>query len=220
MLAERMMTDVRNLMEGTPRNAPAPALAASDFDASADFAAKGTVASNGAWSYGWESQLGGPFRAYSRSFRVKYWGVDVTGWSRNGEGPENGDHCCPFVAKNTSGHDVAEQSLEIPANQLWFHPGPKGEFSVVRWQGKAVGRYAIEARFSALDRTTTDVHISKNGAPLMDGVIDGPGVWHDVLIRSLQCLPDDTIDFAVGFGADRNYNSDITGLEARIGAVR
>jgi len=51
-------------------------------------------------------------------------------------------------------------------------------------------------------------------------VIDGPGVWHDVLIRNLQCDPRDAIDFAVGFGADRNYNSDITGLDARISAVR
>jgi len=90
----------------------------------------------------------------------------------------------------------------------------------VRWQGRAVGRYAIEARFSALDLTSTDVHIAKNGASLVDGVIDGPGVWHDFLIRNLRCDPRDSIDFVVGFGADRNYNSDITGLDARIGAMQ
>jgi hypothetical protein len=83
-----------------------------------------------------------------------------------------------------------------------------------------VGRYAIEARFSALDLTSTDVHIAKNGASLVDGVIDGPGVWHDFLIRNLRCDPRDSIDFVVGFGADRNYNSDTTGLDARISSAR
>jgi len=103
---------------------------------------------------------------------------------------------------------------------LWFHPGDDGEFSVVRWQGKAMGRYTIEARFSALTFTSTDVHLLHNDAPLMDGVIDGRGVWHDVLIRNLTCGPNDAIDFAVGVGADRDNQLDITGLDARIASMR
>jgi TolB-like protein len=220
MLVERMMGHLRNLLEGTPRGGPAWGQAAADFDASEEFAVGGKAASNGSWSYGWEQQLRGPFRLYSRPFQVKYWGIDVTGWSQNGEGPENGDHCCPFVAKNTSGRDLREQVVEIPANQLWFHPGPKGEFSAVRWQGKAASRYTVEVRFSALSLTSTDVHVAKNGVSLMDGAIDGPGVWHDVLIRNLQCVPDDSIDFAVGFGANHNYNGDSTGLDVRIAPMR
>jgi hypothetical protein len=110
MLAERMVADVRNLLEGTPRTGPAWDPAPSDFDASADFAARGNMASNGSWSYGWERDLRGPFQPYSRPFRVQYWGTEVTGWSQSGEGPQNGDHCCPFVAKNTSGHDLFAQS--------------------------------------------------------------------------------------------------------------
>ena len=220
VLVERMISNLRNLLEGNTRSSPAWGTGTSEFDASRDFAAGRGTASNGSWSYGWERQLGGPFDLYRRPFRVQYWGAEVTGWSQNGEGPQNGDHCCPFVAKNTSGHDVREPVVEIPANQLWFHPGPKGEFSIVRWQGNAMGRYAIEARFAALAQTTTDVHVVKNGAAVMDGAIDGQGVWHDVLIRNLACSPDDTIDFAVGFGADNNYNSDITGLDARITSER
>ena len=220
LLVERMMADVRNLLEGNPRSGPGWGAAAEDFDASEDFGIEGKTASNGPWSYGWEQQLSGPLRLYSRPFQVKYWGIDAAGWSQNGEGPENGDHCCPFVAKNTSGREVREQVIEIPANQLWFHPGPKGEFSVVRWQGKAAGRYVVEARFSALTLTSSDVHVAKNGVPLMDGAIDGPGVWQDVLIRNLLCVPDDAIDFVVGFGQNHNYNSDSTGLDARITAMR
>ena len=220
MLVERMLVHVRDLLEGNPRSGPRWGQAAADFDASEDFGIGGKTASSGSWSYGWEQQLRGPLRLYSRPFRVKYWGIDATGWSQSGEGPENGDHCCPYVAKNTSGRGVREQVLEIPANQLWFHPGPKGEFSVVRWQGKAAGRYAVEARFSALSLTSSDVHLTKNGVPLMEGAIDGPGVWHDVLIRNLQCVPDDAIDFVVGFGPNHNYNSDSTGLDARIASMR
>lgn len=219
-LVDRMLVHVRDLVEGNPRSGPQWGAAAADFDAAAQFAAEGTVASSGAWSYGWERQLGGPFRRYSRPFHVKYWGVGTTGWSDSGEGPQNGHHCCPYVAKNTSGQDLQEQIIAIPANQLWFHPGDDGEFSVVRWQGKAMGRYTIEARFSALTFTSTDVHLLHNDAPLMDGVIDGRGVWHDVLIRNLTCGPNDAIDFAVGVGADRDNQLDITGLDARIASMR
>jgi hypothetical protein len=220
VLVERMMLHVRDVLAGNPRAGPAWGAATADFDASNDFTPPGKVASNGHWSYGWEQVLGGPFRLYNRSFQVKYWGVEVIGWSQSGEGPQNGDHCCPFAAKNISGHDLREQMIAIPANQMWLHPGPRGEFSVVHWKGSAVGRYEIEARFSALTVTTTDVHVLKNGAPLTDGAIDGLGVWQDVLIRNLSCEPNDTIDFAVGFGANRNYNSDITGLDARIMVLR
>jgi hypothetical protein len=34
----------------------------------------------------------------------------------------SGDHCCPFVAKNTSGRDIFAQSLAIPANSYGFIP--------------------------------------------------------------------------------------------------
>ena len=219
MLVERMMGHVRNILEGNPRSGPAWGKSMADFDAGAQFAAEGTAASSGPWSYGWEQQLSAPFRRYSRDFHVKYWGLDVMGWSASGEGPQNGHRCCPFVAKNISGHDLQEQILAIPANQLWFHPGDDGELSVVRWQSKAMGRYAIEARFSALTFTSTDVHILLNGGPIMDGIIDGPGVWHDVLIRNLMCRPSATIDFAVGVGPDRDNQLDITGLDARIASM-
>jgi hypothetical protein len=219
MLAERMAGHVRDLLEGNPRRSPAWGRAAADFDAGGEFAAHGPAASYGPWSYGWEKQLSGPFQLYLRAFQVKYWGIGVTGWSDSGEGPQNGHHCCPFIAKNTSGQDLREQIIAIPANQLWFHPGDDGEFSVVRWQSNAVGRYWIEARFSALSFTSTDVHVLKHGAPLMDGVIDGPGVWHDVLIRNLTCEPKDPIDFAVGVGADGDNQLDITGLDVRIGSM-
>lgn len=186
------------------------------FDASKEFRAAGDSQPNGPWSYGWERQLSGPFYAYRRSFLVRYWGLGVIGWSQNGEGPENGSQCCPFVAENVSGQDLREQVVEIPAGQLWFHPGPNGEFSVVRWKNQDAGRYTIEA----LAYISVDAHVVKNGVPLMDGSLDGRGRWHDVLIRALPCGPGDLIDFVAGFGPDPSYVSDITGLDARITPVR
>ncbi|MGC9946874.1 MAG: hypothetical protein ABSF64_10945 [Bryobacteraceae bacterium] len=38
--------------------------------------------------------------------------------------------------------------------------------------------------------------------------------------ETCRAFRDDTIDFAVGSGADRNYNSDVTGPDARISPMR
>jgi hypothetical protein len=211
---------IRNSLQEDPGKSLDWTIASPDFDVAKDFRTGENLASTAEWSYGWEHDLSGPFHPYFKPFNVKYWGVNVSGWSLSGEGPENGAHCCPFVAKNTSGQEIREQSVEIHANQVWFHPGPKGEFSVVRWKSRAIGRYAVEARFSALTSTSTDVHLVRNGVPIVEDLIDAPRMLSEVVIRNLFCNPDDNLDFVVGWGSDRNYDSDITGLDARIASFR
>jgi len=215
LLAARMAAGLDNVLKGRTA-ADWPRAAAGIADAREDFRVNGDQPAAGPWTYGWEQQLSGPLHSYQRMFNVKYWGVDVAGWSQSGEGPQNGQHCCPFVARNISGQDIREQTVGVPASKLFFHPGPNGEYSVVRWKNKDVGRYTIEARFSSLAFVSVDAHVVKNGAPLMEGFLDGRGVWHDFMVRNLRCEPDNSIDFALGFGADHSYVSDSTGLEARI----
>jgi len=215
-LVERMSADFEAVLKSRAGGDWPWSRAKAVADARLDFLAAADQLSGGAWSYGWERQMSGPLYPYPRSFRVMYWGVGVFGWSQSGEGPENGQHCCPFVARNISGQDVREQIVEIPTGKLFFHPGPKGEYSVVRWKNKDAGHYTVEGRFSTLAYASVDVHAIKNGVPLVDGWMDGRRVWHDFLIRALPCDPDEVIDFAVGFGSDHSYHSDITGLDARI----
>ena len=51
--------------------------------------------------------------------------------------------------------------------RLSFHPGPKGEYAVVRWTAPRPASYDVQADFLAIDQaTTTDVHVLHNGKSL------------------------------------------------------
>ena len=64
----------------------------------------------------------------------------------------------------------------IPASNvrhLALHPGPKGEYSVVRWTAPEAGTVEISTRFTGLaERATTDVHVLHNGRALFDGLVN------------------------------------------------
>lgn len=126
------------------------AAGANVYDAAADFSAVSNPASGGTWSYGWEEKLGSELRLYTRHYDTLYWGARVVGWSMSGEGPQHGDLCCPFVAHNVSSGPIHIVGGVIPRGQLWFHPGPHGEYSVVRWTCPGPGRYRMNVRFEAL----------------------------------------------------------------------
>ncbi len=218
VLIDQFLTDLRVVALDEEESAPLHLGNDDGEDAARDFT-PGKPANNGAWSYGWELEMAGPLHPYQKPFRVKYWGVDVIGWSMSGEGPQNGAKCCPFVAKNISGQDIKEPGVRVASDQLWFHPGPKGERSVVRWTSKATGRYLIQTRFTGLSEASSDVHIVRNGVAIVDDTVDSQAAFHDVIIEDFMCLPEDTLDFVVGWGTDRDYNNDITGLDIRIAAT-
>lgn len=220
VLIDQFLTDLGVLAADEEESIPIQALRGNGgANAAADFTPGRQSATNGAWSYGWELHLDGPFHPYQKPFRVQYWGADVIGWSMSGEGPQNGAKCCPFVAKNISGQDIKEPGVRVPNEQFWFHPGPKGERSVVRWTSKATGRYLIQTRFTGLSEASSDVHIVRNGVAIVDDTVDSQAAFHDVIIEDFMCLPEDTLDFVVGWGTDRDYNNDITGLDIRIAAT-
>lgn len=122
--------------------------------------------------------------------------------------------------------NVTHNPLTVPLVAPWatwapgrlaFHPGPKNEFSVVRWTAPEAGGVTVEAGFSGPEnKPTTDVHVLHNGRAVFDGWLNlresGNAVSHT---GRLDVARGDTVDFVVGAG-NGNYGGDTTGLEAVI----
>jgi len=103
--------------------------------------------------------------------------------------------------------------------QIALHPGPGGEYSVVRWTAPQAGDYKLDAAFSGLSTTgpaTTDVHIAQGGKYLLDALLNINGSPNSARHQStLHAERGDTIDFIVGNGSN-SYASDSTALSATI----
>ncbi len=103
-----------------------------------------------------------------------------------------------------------------PPRQVALHPGPHGEYSVVRWTTPAADRYSIAAAFAGLAKATTDVHFLHNGRSKFDALLNISGSPNAVTHTSELALGEgDALDFVVGWG-NANYGSDSTALTATI----
>jgi hypothetical protein len=94
-----------------------------------------------------------------------------------------------------------------------FHPGPNGEYSVIRWTAPQAGFLSLTTMFSGLvyvGPTTTDVHVLLNGISLFDDVVEGFSATSSFSAARTVAFGD-AIDFAVGFGSNRTYFNDSTG---------
>lgn len=178
-------------------------------DVGADFSR--TNNPNGVWSYGWALNLRSPFVLIDNP---SVWhGLD----SWLGYRSELGH---PSVHYNGTGSRMTTHggALHFEPGQLSLHPGPAGEYALVRWTAPETGNISIASVFIGLDcvgKTTTDVHILYNGQSIFDNFVEGCG--EDSAVRfdtNFYVLQGDTIDFAVGFGRDQTYYSDTTGLAA------
>jgi len=98
-----------------------------------------------------------------------------------------------------------------------FHPGPKGEYCVVRWTAPVNGLHDVEAEFRAIDRqTTTDVHILHNGVAVFDGFLRLNGAGGEARQRlPLNLKAGDALDFVVGWG-NGSHICDSTGLSVKV----
>jgi len=205
------------------------------YDAVSDFSASANP--NGVWSYGWSATLGGPLNLYTISDSTCYKGDSA--W---GEYPcSGGDIPPPKLSHNNTNHVISLAphfpNITIPPTLLLLHPGPAGEYSVLRWTAPSSGLFRISTIFSGLDfdgPTSTDVHIlvyrakTQTTTYLLSSQIfysyDLPLVWPSPAPGNqyLTARPDmelaagDTVSVAVGFGVDGDYGFDSTGVEARI----
>jgi hypothetical protein len=186
---------------------------AATFDVETDFSL--STNPNGVWSYGQYTPGNDPTRFVAfgskSSSSQGYIGEDV--WFA-------GDY--PRVSHNNT---VAKIN-----GTVWFyddavilHPGREGEEAVVRWTApNDFNALYLDVAFIGVDYTTTDVHVSLNGAELFAGDIEPlPGTrWGDTerfTPEPFTVSVGDVIDFRVGFLSpyiNAGLNNDSTGLQA------
>lgn len=123
----------------------------------------------------------------------------------------------PNVSHNGTDRELSGQGITWKPGQLSFHPGPAGEYSVVRWTAPQDGTFTVTASFEGIAaRATTDVHVLHGKQSLFDGFINvGDGGNSASFSKTITVKKGDTVDCAVGYG-NRNYICDSTGLAVKI----
>jgi hypothetical protein len=123
-----------------------------------------------------------------------------------------------MVAHNGRKESVGVADSTWAPGQFSLHPGLIGQYSAVCWTATEAGEYAISAAMAGLCRkpTTTDIHIYRNGTPLMDSFINLHGLPNAAkFAKTLTLAKGDRIGVFVGTGGDSPY-SDTTALDLTI----
>ena len=172
-------------------------------NAAAEFSANSNPA--GAWSYGWTTTLGSAFTLFTN--RSSSGGSDF--WYGN-QPPLGG----------SPGYPTVWRSAAVPSDMLLEHPGPAGEYAVLRWTSPINQTIIVSAEFTAQDPhpTSTDVHLRLNGLSLLSGFINSASD-KVTFSQAVSFNQGDKLDFAVGYGSNNNYFFDATGIRATVGAV-
>lgn len=190
-----------------------PILPPQSYDAVRDFSPSG----GRVWSYGYKTQITSALNRYGPSAPI---GAGIL-WIGERFDPQ-GD---PGIVCNSTGVVASYGGVIVhPPNMLNLHPGPSGEYSVLRWTAPDSGTYHLEADFQGLNSnpgTTSNVVILHNNATIFSSNINGFGA------SSAQHFPPteidvaagDTIDFCVGWGSNNDYHSDSTGVRVLISSL-
>jgi hypothetical protein len=181
---------------------------ASAADAAGDFSP--TLNPNDVWSYGYSASLGSTLMLNSpvTDLGVNYW-----------QGSFPGVYIIrfPWLAHNPSSALIG---VVFPPHALVAHPGPSGQYSVLRYTAPAPCSYSVRAEFLGADPvgpTTTDVHVLLNSSPIFSGVVNGYSTGSGPTYgTTLSLIAGDTLDFAVGRGPDGDYYFDSTQLNIEV----
>ena len=160
---------------------------------------------SGAWHYGWTPSLAGAFTLFANrmsSGNHDHW---------YGDQPPLG---------SLPGYPEIDRNTVSFAGMLLAHPGPNGQYAVLRWIAPSANAFSIFSEFTRQDSmpTTTDVHVRLNGASLFSGLLDAASASGS-FGNTLSLNAGDVLDFSVGFGANGNYFFDRTGINASVSAV-
>lgn len=123
----------------------------------------------------------------------------------------------PCVFYNPSDRPVDLHGIHWAPRSVAFHPGPKGEYSDIRYAAPVAGDYRIQAAFTGIDeKTTTDVHVLASGKSLFDSFIllEGHG-RNESFSGTVHLAAGESINFVVGYG-NGEYYYDSTGLNASV----
>ncbi len=124
----------------------------------------------------------------------------------------------PCVTHNPTTQERAIANIRWAPGSLAFHPGPQGQYAVVRFTAPEAGQYAVSAGFSGIDRspTTTEVYVLCRNKPVFQGWLNLKGQGNRAAYSGKLALAvGDTVDFVVGWG-NGTHVCDSTGLEARL----
>jgi len=123
----------------------------------------------------------------------------------------------PCVTHNPTDQVRTLSNIRWEPGRLSFHPGAKGEYTVVRWTAPQAGRYTVQVRFLAIDpAATTDVHVLHNGQGVFNDALQLDGRGAEAAYEGqLQLAAGDTVDCVVGWG-NGTHVCDSTGLEFRL----
>ncbi|MBA3960474.1 MAG: hypothetical protein H0X40_01035 [Chthoniobacterales bacterium] len=198
------------------------AITASSWDAVAEFndsANPDAKNPSGVWSYGWKKILAGRFfLALTHCNDLP----PTSGWSSASGNPEIGHNSHSFPVT------LAPDALTLPPHALFMRPGLNGEYAVLRFTAPADGTYKASGQFYALGDNgigaTTDVWIlpNENKTAAFSALLAySSGARAASFTSKVYPLrKGNTLDFEVGYGANKNYDNDITGLIALIEVVR
>jgi hypothetical protein len=174
---------------------------------------------NGLWTYGSTPTLGGAFTRFACPDRQV---TGLEGWGPSEGGLDSFDYN-PKVFFNAGQASLEIITLTVPPGLLVQHPANDGSLSVVRWSAPATAEYTVDASFVGLDgsgsTTTTDVHVLKGGIQIFGGEVSGQGDTVTLPTSALMFDAGETLDFAVGYGSDMDFQFDSTVLEASIEGV-
>ena len=189
-----------------------PANAGPTYDAANDFSA--TTIPNGVWTYGWSHTLGSSFILDSlrqNTDSLDFW----EGGVQTGAPPGS----FPTIFHNGTNSTITYAgTVSVPPGQLGFHPGPNGEYAVIRFTTPTAAVYSLNSAFQGLDfsgPTSTDVHILLDGTSIFDGTVGAFGSGPS-FSKTLSLQLGDTLDFVVGYGPNKTYFNDSTGLSATL----
>ncbi|MBC8126669.1 MAG: hypothetical protein H8M99_05930 [Gloeobacteraceae cyanobacterium ES-bin-144] len=163
---------------------------------------------NGPWRYGFEpTALGSGFILFDTG--APYIANAIDAWQSSVPG------ALPNITHNRTGstYNFSSQGIVWEPDEISLHPGEQGQFAVLRFVSPAGGAYDVAASFFGIDQqgASTDVHVLVNGVSVFAGAVSGYRTPTS-FSTTLSLAQNDTLDFAVGYGANLNYFHDSTGL--------
>jgi len=184
------------------------------FDAAADFSAENNP--TGAWSYGWCAKPAAEFHLYrTKDAKTAQQYPGLVAWTA-----ESGAPCVAFNGGKEAFHP--DNTITYMPGQFGFHPGPGGEYSVVRWTAAKSGHCKIAGAFTGISGyrsappTTTDVAVYHGEHKLFSSFLNLQGKGNKADFELVEPVEQgDAIDFVVGLG-NGSYGWDSTGLNAKI----
>jgi DNA-binding winged helix-turn-helix (wHTH) protein len=182
-----------------------------------------TANPNGNWSYGYTPRDDiANFNFFTRAQHNNHFGspeVPVDTWSRE-------DEWHPMILRNNSHLTIViQEGFVVPPNMFEMHPGPNGERSTLRWTAPAAGHFRAQGQFRGLNtntlpgcRTSTDALVVHNSEIRFSDNVEGYNIEKPFNL-TFKVSKGDTIDFSVGYGANKNYECDSTGFSVMITTI-